>query len=90
MSSEASSGHAKKTPADLKGLHVRAIPILGSTRVEIVGYPTLGWNTGRYLGAIDLPYPLLELPAVEQIIGGLGDELSRYSAHLLKAKRKQA
>ena len=76
-------------PAAVKGLHVKALPILGATRIEVVVYPTLAWNTGRFAGAFDLPYPLLQLPSVEQMTHGLGDELKRWSDIQLELKRRK-
>lgn len=63
----------------VKGLHVRVLPLMAATHIEVVVYPTLAWNTGQLAGSFNVPYPLLELPARHQVLDGLGQELQAFA-----------
>lgn len=76
-SKEAHSGAGQR----IEGLHVvrvTAWTVVGQTQISLVG---LGLENQRQanipLGSIKVPYPMLEMPAVGQVIYALGDELKR-------------
>lgn len=66
----------------ITALHVRCIPMMASTLIEIVTYR--GWGLDRPVLRIrgTIPYPLMEMPHFHQAIWALGDELQRTAQEL--------
>lgn len=75
------------SPSDddqLTALHIRVIPMMASTIVEIVTYDGRGLDRPQLKIRGMLPYNILSMPSLHQTIWCLGDELQRTAAEMNK------
>lgn len=70
-------GHARAAQVDgLETLSIQAWDVVGASQVAIFGtYKTPEGPKSQHFGQLHLPYPILSLPSLGQVLWTLGDEV---------------
>lgn len=76
--SKENGGRPGQSTTGLQVLRITLWHVVGKTQISAAGLYTVDEvGTNRGLGSIKVNYPMLELPAVGQVMYALGDELKR-------------